>query len=392
MNERHYTIVRWCLGVYLVVHFLTLMPHAGELFSDQGALPDPTVLPSHGFFPNPLFILSSPQSAQLYLGSLTLIAVLFAAGGWTRLSAGALWFGWASLVSRNPFISNPSIPCIGLLLLFFALISNKKKDAQLLAWRGIWVIMAVAYTVSGLHKLGSPSWVDGSAFAELLKNPLARDTAFTHLLGYLPPFILRTMTWGALILEMAFAPLAIFATTRLSAWALMVMMHLGILLMVAFADLTIGMLILHLFTFDPRWLRPKAPTPDQARPVIFYDGSCGMCNRFVQLVLQHDSTKRFDFASLQGGYAQRVLPPALLHNLSTVVLRDGDGVTHIRSDAALRICEGVGGGWKLLCILRVVPRPLRDLGYSIIATYRHKIFPPHDVCGVLTAEDRSRFL
>lgn len=264
MNERHYTFVRWCLGVYLVVHFVTLMPHAGELFSGQGALPDPTILPSHGFFPNPLFILSSPQSIQLFLGTMTLVAVLFSAGICTRLSAGALWFGWASLVSRNPFISNPSIPFVGLLLLFFALISNEKKDAQLLVWRGIWVIMAVAYTVSGLHKLGSPSWVDGSALAELLRNPLARDTDFTRLLGYLPPFILRMLTWGALSLEIAFAPLA--------------------------------------------------------------------------------------------------------------------------------LCAGVGGMWKLLGFLRVFPRPLRDVGYSIIATYRHKIFPPHDVCGVLTAEDRSRFL
>jgi predicted DCC family thiol-disulfide oxidoreductase YuxK len=392
MNERHYTIVRWCLGVYLLVHFVTLMPHAGELFSGQGALPDPTILPSHGFFPNPLFILSSPQSIQLFLGTMTLVAMLFSAGICTRLSAGALWFGWASLVSRNPFISNPSIPFVGLLLIFFAFISNKKKDAQLLAWRGIWVIMAVAYTVSGLHKLGSPSWVDGSALAELLRNPLARDTNVTHLLGYLSPFILRVLTWGALVLEIAFAPLAVFATTRFYAWALMVMMHLGILLVVAFADLTVGMLILHLFTFDPRWLRPQAILPEQARPVIFYDGSCGMCNRFVQLVLRYDSTKRFDFASLQGEYAQQALPTHLLQNLSTVVLREGDGATHIRSDAILRICDGVGGGWKLLGILRALPRPLRDVGYSIIATYRHKIFPPHDVCGVLTAEDRSRFL
>jgi predicted DCC family thiol-disulfide oxidoreductase YuxK len=170
------------------------------------------------------------------------------------------------------------------------------------------------------------------------------------------------------------------------------MMHLGILLVVAFADLTLGMLILHLFTFDPRWLRPKPLLPDQRRPVIFYDGSCGMCNRFVQLVLRHDSTKRFDFASLQGEHAQQVLPTHLLQNLSTVVLKEGDGTTHIRSDAVLRICAGVGGMWKLLGFLRVFPRPLRDVGYSVIATYRHKIFPPHDVCGVLTAEDRSRFL
>lgn len=35
----------------------------------------------------------------------------------------------------------------------------------------------------------------------------------------------------------------------------MVGMHLGILALVSFADLSAGMLMLHLFTIDSRWLR-----------------------------------------------------------------------------------------------------------------------------------------
>jgi len=31
-------------------------------------------------------------------------------------------------------------------------------------------------------------------------------------------------------------------------------MHLGILALVAFAELTLGMLLVHAFTFDPAWL------------------------------------------------------------------------------------------------------------------------------------------
>jgi len=34
-------------------------------------------------------------------------------------------------------------------------------------------------------------------------------------------------------------------------------MHLGILLIIDFADLTIGMLMIHAFTFDSRWLNKK---------------------------------------------------------------------------------------------------------------------------------------
>jgi hypothetical protein len=31
--------------------------------------------------------------------------------------------------------------------------------------------------------------------------------------------------------------------------------HLGLLLLISFPDLTAGMVLLHLFTFDPAWLR-----------------------------------------------------------------------------------------------------------------------------------------
>ena len=34
-------------------------------------------------------------------------------------------------------------------------------------------------------------------------------------------------------------------------------MHVGIVLMVDFADLTLGMVMIHLFTFDPDWLAPR---------------------------------------------------------------------------------------------------------------------------------------
>jgi predicted DCC family thiol-disulfide oxidoreductase YuxK len=278
------------------------------------------------------------------------------------------------------------------LLLFFTLISSKKKDAQRFAWQGIWALMAVAYTVSGLHKLGSLSWVDGSALAELLRNPLARSNIFTHLLAQSPPMLLAVMTWSALALEILFAPLALFVTSRFYVWLSMVLMHLGILMVVAFADLTIGMLILHLFTFDPRWLRPKALLPGQPHPVFFYDGSCGMCNQFVQRVLKYDTTERFRFAPLQGDYARKVLPPEFVKTMNTLVLQDEYETIHVRSNAFLEICKGIGGAWSLFGILRLVPRAIRDWGYDIIATYRHRLFPAHDVCRMLTPEERTRFM
>ena len=74
-------------------------------------------------------------------------------------------------------------------------------------------------------------------------------------------------------------------------------LHLGLVFLVNFADLTVGMLIVHFFTFDPGWIRSPRPAGEH----IFFDGHCGLCHRFVRFVLAEDqSAKPLSFAPLQG--------------------------------------------------------------------------------------------
>ncbi|MBS1588314.1 MAG: DUF393 domain-containing protein [Bacteroidetes bacterium] len=39
--------------------------------------------------------------------------------------------------------------------------------------------------------------------------------------------------------------------------------------------------------------------------IIFFDDECFFCQRFVQLILQHDRKKKFKFSSQNGSY-QRI--------------------------------------------------------------------------------------
>jgi predicted DCC family thiol-disulfide oxidoreductase YuxK len=55
--------------------------------------------------------------------------------------------------------------------------------------------------------------------------------------------------------------------------------------------------------------------------LILFDGVCGLCNKFVQYVLNHDPNGRFRFASLQSELAREILSrhgkdPALLKTVS----------------------------------------------------------------------------
>ena len=96
--------------------------------------------------------------------------------------------GWACLFNRNVLISNPSIAYVGLLLLLTTLVparepfrifgseaaSDEFYVPSTVYWAAWW-LMAAGYTFSGVAKLSSPSWIDGTALWHVLHNPLARD-------------------------------------------------------------------------------------------------------------------------------------------------------------------------------------------------------------------------
>lgn len=271
-SAQRFAVFRVALGTFLVVHFAMLLPHAPEIFGSAGMVSDPSLIPTYRIFPNLLVLMDSPLSTRLFIGSLTLLAVALTIGLWRPLVCVLLWYGWACLLNRNVLISNPGIAWVGWLLLATALVPGGEPfavsgrppaDAEWqmppVLYRGAWVLMAVGYTVSGLNKLGSPSWVDGSAFLYLLETPVARDTQLRVELMLLAPLVLRLITWTALGLEIVFAPLALFRRTRAVAWTAMVGMHLALLLVMNFADLTFGVLLVHLFTFDERWLPSQWP-------------------------------------------------------------------------------------------------------------------------------------
>jgi predicted DCC family thiol-disulfide oxidoreductase YuxK len=128
------------------------------------------------------------------------------------------------------------------------------------------------------------------------------------------------------------------------------------------------------------------------RPIIFYDGECGICNASVDLVLGADTDEQFLFAPLQGETAARALPPLTDKPEEwSLILLDDHGI-HDRSDAALGICARLGAPYNLVSSLRIIPRPIRDGVYRFIAHNRYHWFGRHETCRIPTASERARFL
>jgi predicted DCC family thiol-disulfide oxidoreductase YuxK len=136
-----------------------------------------------------------------------------------------------------------------------------------------------------------------------------------------------------------------------------------------------------------------------ANPILLYDGVCGLCNRLIQFVLKMDLDDVFRFAPLQGEFAQRTL---LRHDIRSqpldtmyVVLdseQPGECLLS-RSDAVIYILCRLGGiEGHLAGGFRLLPRPLRDFLYDLVARKRYLIFGRHKTCPMPDPRVRSKFL
>jgi predicted DCC family thiol-disulfide oxidoreductase YuxK len=58
----------------------------------------------------------------------------------------------------------------------------------------------------------------------------------------------------------------------------------------------------------------------------------------------------------------------------------------------LRLLDHVGGFWRMVSWLRIIPRWIRDWVYDVIAARRYRWFGKFDACPLPPAEWRERFL
>jgi predicted DCC family thiol-disulfide oxidoreductase YuxK len=132
----------------------------------------------------------------------------------------------------------------------------------------------------------------------------------------------------------------------------------------------------------------------QSGPILLYDGTCGVCSQAVQWVLTHERSHSLRFAAIEStvGSELRALAGVSpdVDSMLWTELRDGRVHAEARSSAVLRVLGYVGGPWRWLSALRVVPAFVRDAGYRVFAKLRYRLRAPS--CLVPTAQERARFL
>jgi predicted DCC family thiol-disulfide oxidoreductase YuxK len=128
---------------------------------------------------------------------------------------------------------------------------------------------------------------------------------------------------------------------------------------------------------------------------VFYDGGCALCHGSVVFLLARDRDgSRFRFAPIGGACFRAELSEAERAGLpDAIAVRTADGRLLVRSAAALRLGERLGGihGW-LARVFALVPIRLRDALYDAIARSRYRVFGRKDeACPVIAPDLRGRF-
>jgi predicted DCC family thiol-disulfide oxidoreductase YuxK len=402
-----YSLFRALFGIYLFVHFAHLLPWSAELFSSAGMIPNGRESPLLLLFPNVFALVDHPLFVQALVAGAAGASLLFCIGYRDKWAAVFLWYVLACLFGRNPLIANPSLPYVGWMLLAHLFIpsapygswaSRGRADPDN-GWRlppfiflAAWVVLALSYSYSGYTKLFSPSWVAGTNVAHVLDNPLARDWFLRDLFLWLPPILLQLLTWFILVVELLFAAIVLFRPLRPWAWGAMLFVQVGFAFLLSFPDLTFAMLLFHLFTFDPGWVKP-ARRP--AAATLFFDGTCALCHGTVRFLLAEDRASRLSYSPLQGQLIHATLPKEAIAALpDSMVLVTSDGERLVESAAVLRCLQMLGGLWTILGFaLWYVPKPVRDFGYRTVGRKRYAWFGrKQEICPLMPDALRGRFL
>lgn len=119
------------------------------------------------------------------------------------------------------------------------------------------------------------------------------------------------------------------------------------------------------------------------RDILLLDGDCGLCNKLA-IFLDKRLGKGRDIAyrailSHEGQELITTFPQKQQDADTVYLLRNGK--SYIRSAAGIRCLLYMKWYYRMwFPVLWIIPFPLRDIGYRIIAKYRHKIFKKPETC------------
>jgi len=305
------------------------------------------------------------------------------------------------LVSLFFFLSKRSFAAVSVnAILCKASVSEEDDEISRFLLRALsfWVLMT--YFMIGVARLQTSDWrvyqTNSMTFYVVLHSAKWNYWDFSlgrNLLNQpVLEWFLRISFPVATLLEVA-APLALLV--RQLVWPIVIsllLFHIAIMLTM---NIFFWQNILLLFVPLLGWFSDRhwRPTTISGKPIIvFYDGTCGLCNGFIRWIAAADSQDLLRFAPLEGLTAKHWEIKLPEKRAEWTILAVENDKSYDRSDAVLEILRKTILWVDVSNLLFIVPRFFRDWVYRFVARWRHLLPFDPKFCEMPSAALRGKLL
>ena len=126
--------------------------------------------------------------------------------------------------------------------------------------------------------------------------------------------------------------------------------------------------------------------------IILFDGTCAFCEGSVRFIATRDGGY-FKFGASQNPEGQALLAKyGISREAARSLILIEDGEISLRSTAVLRIARRMTAPWRWAAAFLLVPRPIRDPVYRVIAAIRHRLAGRSNACEIPPPEIRARLI
>ena len=127
--------------------------------------------------------------------------------------------------------------------------------------------------------------------------------------------------------------------------------------------------------------------------IIIFDGVCNFCHRSVNFIIKYDHDDKFIFVPMQSPIAQKLIAKYHFetYQCDSLILIKNE-ISYTRSDAIIQIIRELDGYWRMIVILNIIPKPIRDYFYTLFSKHRYRLFGKKENCPIPNAEVRNKFL
>jgi predicted DCC family thiol-disulfide oxidoreductase YuxK len=135
------------------------------------------------------------------------------------------------------------------------------------------------------------------------------------------------------------------------------------------------------------------PEFDDRGSLTVMDATCGLCARGAKWIARNDHDAAFRIIPVQSALGAGLLRHfGMAPEDPTSWLYLEDGLGHSSLDATIMVGRKLGGRWRGLEALRLIPKPLRDSAYGVVARNRYKVMGRADLCAMPDPDIQARLL